>query len=136
MRESAVLPRKTKYCTEIKKILSDMGHATNYELLQELKKSFPELSATTVHRATARLCDRSEIAEAPSAKDGSKRYDANTTPHDHFLCVKCDLLRDADIRDKVIPILESSMDDCRISGSLTVSGVCKSCMKLDRKGIL
>jgi len=125
--------RQTKYCNAIKKSLTIKGHATNNDLLFELRKTFPELSATTVHRATARLASRGEICTAPATKDGAMRYDANTEPHDHFLCSNCDLLRDTDVKDKITPILENTIGDCQISGRLTISGVCKDCIKLNRK---
>ena len=122
--------RQTKYCNAIKNTLAAHGHATNNDLLLELRKLFPELSATTVHRATSRLAERGEIGTAPASKDGSMRYDINKEQHDHFLCSSCDLLRDTDIKDKVTPILESTIGDCRISGRLTISGICKKCIKL------
>lgn len=129
MLTSQPLQRQTKYCSEIERILPELGHATNAELLARLQVLFPTLSATTVHRASARLAERGIIGVAPSASDGSMRYDANTTPHDHFQCSKCGILRDTHVKDKVIPILESSIGDCAISGQLTISGVCKNCMK-------
>jgi len=125
--------RQTKYCDAIKVALLVKGHSTNNELLIELRKSFPELSATTVHRATMRLASRGEIGIAPVGKDGSMRYDANIKPHDHFLCNSCDLLRDTDVKKKITPILEASIGDCQISGRLTISGVCRQCIKLNRK---
>jgi Fur family peroxide stress response transcriptional regulator len=130
------LARQTKYCNAIKSTLTDKGHATNNELLVELRKSFAELSATTVHRATARLASRGEVGLAPATKDGSMRYDANIKPHDHFLCNNCDMLRDTDVKHKITPILESSIIDCQISGRLTISGTCKNCIKLTRKDYL
>ena len=123
--------RQTKYCNAIKITLAAQGHATNNDLLHELRKSFPELSATTVHRATSRLAERGEIGIAPASKDGSMRYDSNTEPHDHFQCGNCDLLRDTDVKDRVTPILEASIGDCQISGRLTVSGICKKCIALN-----
>lgn len=132
MNTVAINPRQTKYCSAIESVLPALGHATNAELLTELRKSFPEVSATTVHRATARLAARGSIAVAPSTKDGSMRYDANTAAHDHFSCSSCGLLRDADIKEKVIPILEASIGDCRISGQLTISGICKQCMEVEQ----
>lgn len=125
--------RQTKYCDAIKSTLVVKGHATNYELLHELRKAFPELSATTVHRATARLASRGEIATAPASKDGSMRYDSNIKPHDHFLCNNCDALRDTDVKEQITPMLEASIGDCQISGRLTISGTCKNCTKLNRK---
>jgi len=120
--------RQTKYCQAIEVILATLGHATNAELLDVLQKTFPDLSATTVHRATARLAGRGAIGTAPTKQDGSMRYDANTMPHDHFQCLGCGLLRDTDIKDRVVPILEASIDGCSISGRLMISGTCKKCI--------
>ena len=127
MNVTTVTQRQTKYCQAIETMLASLGHATNAELLAELQKSFPSLSATTVHRANARLAARGTIALAPPAPDGSMRYDTNIRPHDHFLCTNCGLLRDTDVKAKVTPILEASIDDCHISGRLTISGTCKQC---------
>jgi Fur family peroxide stress response transcriptional regulator len=129
MTTAAIPQRQTKYCQAIENVLAECGHATNAELLIELQKSFPDVSATTVHRATARLADRGTIGIAPPTQDGSMQYDANTSPHDHFQCSNCGLLRDTNIKSKVIPILEASIDGCSISGQLTISGICKECMK-------
>ena len=92
-----------------------------------MRRSFPELSATTVHRATSRLAARGKIGIAPSTIDGSMRYDANTQPHDHFLCSQCGVLRDTDIKQQIVPILEQNIGDCSISGRITISGICKNC---------
>jgi Fur family peroxide stress response transcriptional regulator len=129
MSQTTALPRQTRYCTEIKAILKASGHATNAQILLVLRKSYPDLSATTVHRATTRLAHRGYIAIAPPAKDGSMQYDTNTNPHDHFQCQDCGITRDTDIKDKIIPLLKNSMNDCDISGRLIITGTCKQCVK-------
>ncbi len=121
--------RQTKYCQSIEGTLRKLGHATNAELLLALRQSFPDLSATTVHRATARLASRGTIAIAPTNNSGSMRYDANTKLHDHFQCSTCGRLHDTDIKNKIIPILESTIDGCKISGQLLITGTCKKCAK-------
>jgi Fur family peroxide stress response transcriptional regulator len=122
-----IKPRQSKYCSAIGEILARLGHATNAELLDELRKDYPELSATTVHRATARLAERGQISAAPLGRDGVMRYDANTTAHDHFQCQRCFMLRDADIRDAVVLVIQAAISDCEIGGRLVISGMCKDC---------
>lgn len=119
--------RQTKYCQAIAEVMQRCGHATNAELLAELRREFPDLSATTVHRATARLAERGELALAPPAQSGAMRYDTNTIAHDHFSCTECGLLVDADIADEVSDLLAGSIKGCRMSGRIVVSGVCKQC---------
>jgi len=121
--------RQTKYCHSIKNQLAMLGHATNTELLSVLRNTFPKLSATTVHRATARLASRGIISTAPPDSRNSTRYDSNIVPHDHFQCLSCGLLKDTDIRDKIIPIINESISGCNISGRLIINGTCKKCTK-------
>jgi len=125
--------RQTKYCQLIRSELEVLGHATNAELLLILRNLFPKLSATTVHRATTRLASRGIISIAPPDNHNSLRYDFNTVPHDHFQCISCGLLRDADIMGKIIPILQDSIDGCSISGRLIINGTCKKCT--ENKGV-
>lgn len=122
--------RETKYTVAVRRAIEQCGHATNGEILALLRGDFPKLSATTVHRTTARLCSRGEIGLAPSTKHNAVRYDANTRPHDHFLCTNCDMLRDAMVSDIVRPVVESAIGGgCSISGNMTISGICKQCHK-------
>lgn len=127
MESLVVNSRTSKYSLAIKEIIKQLGHTTNVELLDAAHVLFPDLSATTVHRITARLAERGVIAIAPNTHDGAMRYDANTTPHDHFMCTNCEGLRDIDIKDDVIGLLESAIDDCHISGRLTINGKCNKC---------
>lgn len=122
--------RTTKYVSAVRRIMAGLGHATNYEIQTRLSDYYPDISATTVHRITARLCERGELQLAPSGTANVLRYDANVSPHDHFMCEVCGMLRDAQLRDVVTPAIEKAVGDgCTISGSLTVSDVCKHCYK-------
>ena len=125
--------RQTKYCLQIEEIVKQMGHASNAEILAALHVVYPDVSATTVHRATSRLAGRGELAIAPSDLSGSMRYDANLHPHDHFLCSHCGILRDVDVAEHIKPLLEDAIEGCSISGRVTISGTCKQCKQ---KGII
>lgn len=120
--------RTTKYTTAVRDCMNRMGHATNIELLTELRGEFPDLSATTVHRITTRLVERGELRLAPSGQANAMRFDANLAHHDHFMCERCGLLKDADLSGLLGSKIEEAIGDgCSISGSLTVSGICKAC---------
>lgn len=107
-----------------------LGHATNIELLELLRANYPDLSATTIHRITTRLYERGELQLAPSGNSNVLRYDSNTMPHDHFMCERCGMIRDADLSTLLRPQIEKAIGEgCSISGSLTVSGICKGCNK-------
>lgn len=124
-----ITSRDTKYSTAILSAIGTLGHATNAELLLQLRTAFPEVSATTIHRATARLLERSKVLEAPVDIHGSMRYDAAITPHDHFICNGCGGIRDIDIADDVIPTVSKALGGCRITGRLVIYGSCEQCLR-------
>jgi Fe2+ or Zn2+ uptake regulation protein len=120
--------RETKYSKAVQEYVGQAGHATNAELLVALRQRYAALSATTIHRITARMVERAELQLAPADNDNAMRFDANLAPHDHFMCLGCGILRDADIKERVRPILEESIgNDCSISGRFVVSGLCRNC---------
>lgn len=129
-----VTPRDTKYSKELLTVISKLGHATNAELLVKINDVYPELSATTVHRASARLAERGKLGIAPSDMHGSMRYDANTEPHDHFVCTNCGGIRDIIVAESIIPTISSALGGCKITGRLLIQGSCETCLtKLKEK---
>ncbi|MCA9328546.1 transcriptional repressor [Candidatus Saccharibacteria bacterium] len=131
-----VSSRSTKYTQAIVAVLTELKHATNAELLERLHGQFPELSATTVHRATTRMANSGTITEAPADAQGSMRYDANIKPHDHFTCTSCGRIRDIDIVDDVLPTLTDALGGCRVTGRLLIHGSCEKChVKLSKSQV-
>lgn len=119
--------RETKYTHAVRRALRQAGHATNADLAARVRKDFPLVSDTTIHRVTLRFLDDAQISTAPKAGNGAERYDANTAPHDHFLCHGCDTLRDITVPYTVRRILEQSAQGCCLNGSLIIIGDCKQC---------
>lgn len=123
-------PRQTKYATAVLEVLYSLKHATNLVLLQRVQRVYPEVSATTIHRVTARLKERGVIGCAPKPTNGSERYDSNPKPHHHFMCVSCGRLCDLESTDEakvVINQLKNLNEECALAGSLTLGGVCRRC---------
>lgn len=125
-----MIERSTRYVSDVQEYMEIAGHASVADILAHLRECHPLLSATTVHRITSRLLERGRLAVAPSTHDSVRRFDNTTHPHDHFMCSRCDLLRDAQLADELRPVIERAVGDgCRISGSLVVTGICKNCIK-------
>lgn len=122
--------RRSKYADTIRSILATVGHATNAQLADILRQSYPDVSDTTVHRITQRLIEDGEVRYAPNATDGSMLFDTNTNTHDHFECSVCGELRDITIPASGRSILRQAIGDCRVDGSLKIVGTCCNCMKL------
>lgn len=124
--------RHTKYTDEIARIITARGHASNAEIAADLRKTYPDVSDTTVHRVTARMYADGVVEYAPKTENGSVRYDANLTPHDHFHCAHCDGLKDIEVSAAIRNALSKTISDCIINGRLTVSGDCHQCINKRR----
>lgn len=119
--------RSTKYTRDVKEIMDQLGHATNTQIARALRKTYPTVSDTTVHRVTQRLYADGLLALAPQAKDGAVRYDARLDQHDHFGCVSCDGVMNIEIPEKYYNALREKLGSCSVTGPLTVYGDCKIC---------
>ena len=124
-----MIERNTKYKNEVLAIVNIRGHATNAEIAHELRKTYPDVSDTTVHRLTSRLLERGYVAYAPSTNDGSSRFDFNTIDHDHFVCTGCNGLRDIHVAEELIPTIQKALGGCKITGRLVIHGTCETCAK-------
>ncbi len=120
--------RNTKYSTAVKQALSGLGHATNVELLDVLQQTYPELSATTVHRITARLLASGDIGRAPQNLSGAMRFDHRLDQHDNFICSGCQGMRDIDVAEQVLPAINNALGECRVTGRLVIYGSCEACI--------
>lgn len=121
--------RTTKYVKAVKAAMSERGHATNANIVNDLRQKFPGLSATTVHRVTQRLYEDGELRKAPKSLDGAVRYDGNIEAHDHFMCNMCGEVKDVLLPQACRSIIKCNLEDCTISGPLTISGTCSKCSK-------
>lgn len=131
--EATVVPRQTKYYETVLEALRALKHATNLELLQGVQKIYPEVSATTIHRVSARLKDRNVIGCAPKTANGAERYDVNPVLHHHFVCSSCSRVCDVPETTEaraVIRQLKSISRECALAGTLTMEGVCNRCIKV------
>ena len=127
------LDRTTKYVVSVRDALTRRKHATNTEILDDVRKIFPEVSATTVHRVTARLLDSGEVRLAPPGRNNAMRFDINPSAHDHFMCTVCERLRDTVFSPEIRSQIEGFVGNgCSISGDLTVTGVCKKCKRREQ----
>ena len=119
--------RITKYTDSILSILCQLQHATNAQIADRLRESYPDVSDTTVHRITQRLHNDGAIGLAPSSRQGCLRYDFSPESHDHFICSECDSLQDIKVPDSVRCQIERQLDGCCFDGLLVITGVCQQC---------
>ena len=93
-----------------------------------LKPQIPDLSLGTVYRNIAMFRDEGLIVSVATV-DGQERFDADTTPHMHFICVDCGSVIDAgslDENDLDVSFLEEQGLDM-IAYNISFYGRCTEC---------
>jgi Fur family peroxide stress response transcriptional regulator len=74
-------------------LASHKTHPTAETVYTALSPRYPTLSRTTVYQTLQTLCDIG-AAQKITIEDGEMRFDADTSDHGHFKCVKCDRVFD------------------------------------------
>lgn len=107
-------------------ITKKLGHSSNADILMYARKTMPELSATTVHRITARLINNGYLQYGPELHD-SRIIDANLSKHDHFVCKACNGIKDIYLEDTVREQIRSQVSHLSNNTNLTITGDCDLC---------
>lgn len=83
----------------IKKMLMNRNdHPTADMIYTEIRQIFPNISLGTVYRNLSLLSEIGEIKKVTTG-DGVDRYDADTSPHNHFVCRQCNAVMDLNMED-------------------------------------
>lgn len=102
-------------------------HPTAEMIYQALKPKNPSLSLGTVYRNLRLLSEEGRVIRMPFPVE---RYDADTSPHPHFVCTCCGRVRDLNLPyDPQLDRL-AAQTGCQVSGhTITFSGVCPQCLQ-------
>ncbi|MFH0846482.1 MAG: transcriptional repressor [Chloroflexota bacterium] len=121
--------RVTKQKVAILRVLrSTMSHPTADWVYGEIRKEIPNVSLGTIYRNLRLLEKEGEIRELGLA-GGPSRFDANTQPHHHFRCEKCERIFDVSIAvDKGIDARVSRETGFKVfSHAIEFRGLCRNC---------
>lgn len=114
---------------EIKRFLTTRkDHPTADTVYMNVRQAYPSISLGTVYRNLTLLADIGEIARI-RVGDGIDHFDADTSPHYHFVCTDCGSVIDLDMDnlDSLTDTAKSGFDG-RIAGHVTYFyGTCKAC---------
>lgn len=80
-------------------LMTHRTHPTVDEIYTALHPSMPTLSKTTVYNTLKLLTDKGAALQL-TIDERNCCYDADTTPHAHFLCTRCGRVYDLDLQSK------------------------------------
>jgi Fur family peroxide stress response transcriptional regulator len=110
----------------LKYLEGNKSHPSADEIYRAVSKSFPTMSFSTVYNTLEALRQRGNVLEL-TADPHKKRFETNTDPHHHLVCVRCRRITDIDVNyDLSLP--EAAREGYEIlSNHIEFYGICPRC---------
>ena len=113
-----------------REVAASLEHPDAEAIYKALHPRLPTVSLDTVYRTLWLLNDLGLVTTLGPRRD-SVRFDANTMPHHHYVCVRCGLARDFE-SDELgrLPVPESVKGfGSVISRHVEIRGICEKCAR-------
>lgn len=108
-------------------LMGRKDHPTAAVVYENVRRSFPNISLGTVYRNLTLLADIGEISRI-HVGDGVDHFDADTSPHYHFICSECGCVRDLDMEGIDLDEIASRNFDGQIEcHTVYFHGRCRDC---------
>jgi len=114
-------------------LMTRKDHPTADVVYSSVRNEFPNISLGTVYRNLTLLADIGEIARLRLG-DGIDHFDADTSPHYHFICKDCGRVIDLKLEalTEVDKLNGTDLEGNRIAGHITYFyGSCSECSTQD-----
>lgn len=111
-------------------------HPTAEWLFQELKPQYPDLSLGTVYRNLSFFQDQGDI-KSVGVFQGQERFDADTSPHGHFVCLDCGRVMDLphlSLEEEIQAAMVKEYGFVVERHELHLYGRCEDCLKMVEQG--
>ena len=111
-------------------LMNRFDHPTADMVYSDIRKIYPNISLGTVYRNLSLLSDLGEIRKLVTS-DGAVRFDADTSPHNHFTCRKCGAVLDLDMGDisRLMDSASQNFDGVIENCSVNFYGLCGRCVR-------
>lgn len=112
-------------------LITRKDHPTADLVYSNIRQDCPNISLGTVYRNLTLLADLGEIQRL-RVGDGIDHFDADTSPHYHFICNDCGAVIDLEMDsiDNIMDIANKKFNGC-IQGHFTYFyGKCSKCKEL------
>ncbi|MDI6601599.1 MAG: Fur family transcriptional regulator [Thermoanaerobacteraceae bacterium] len=108
------------------------SHPSADTIYQKLSDQFPTMSLATVYK-TLDLLNHIGLIQEINVGEDCFRYDANTDPHPHIICLKCKRVEDVEnhFTEELKKIIANKTHYNVVSQQLYFYGYCPECSKGD-----
>lgn len=110
-------------------LMARRDHPTADTIYAAIRKEFPNISLGTVYRNLNLLVELGEIQKL-TCGDGADHFDADTSPHYHFVCRKCGHVYDLslDPLEDINQLAQKHAEGIVDSHKIYFYGTCKKCL--------
>lgn len=107
---------------------SSPDHPTAQDVIDRVRRTAPGIGAATVYRTLNLLVEQGYALEL-ALGDAAARYDANTSRHDHVVCVRCGAASDVDapLPARIASTVENVSGFVVTGHDLRFRGLCPTC---------
>lgn len=112
-------------------LMGRKDHPTADMVYMNVRQQYPNISLGTVYRNLSLLAELGEIRRL-RVGDGIDHFDADTSPHYHFVCRECGAVSDVHMPsiDSIVEIADANFEG-KVDGNVTYFyGICASCLKV------
>ena len=102
------------------------SHPSASEIFKAVSEKYPMMSFATVYNTLEALREKGQLLEL-SIDSKKKRFDPNTKPHHHLICIQCKAITDVHSNFR-LNLSEEEMCDYEIIGNhVDFYGICPKC---------
>ena len=114
-------------------LMEHRTHPTADEIYNALHMSMPTLSKTTVYNTLKLLTDKGAALQL-TIDEKNCCFDADVTPHAHFLCTRCGKVYDMPLTNKLLCKDADIPKNFRVDeAQLYFRGCCPACAKAEKE---
>lgn len=104
----------------------NIDHPSADDIYRAVAKKFPTMSFATVYNTLSALKEKDRVLEL-TIDPGKKRYDFNTEPHNHLICVTCKQIADIPAAFQLDLPKGMNRNFTILSNHVEFHGICPSC---------
>ena len=110
-------------------LMARHDHPTADALYTSIREEYPNISLGTVYRNLNLLVELGEIRKL-TCGDGADHFDADTSPHYHFVCKECGQVNDLLLEpmDHINRLAQESTNGLVDGHTIYFYGTCKKCL--------
>ena len=112
-----------------KEIAASREHPDAETIYRRVRRKLPTVSFDTVYRATATL-EKLKVISRLHIQSDRMRLDANTEPHQHFVCRRCGMVRDVYMNSlEHLPMSDEIREIGEVEAlHVELQGICNDCL--------